>query len=377
LTLVPAVLALLGDRIERGSLARLMPRRGAGTARFWPRVVGGVMRRPVLSLVATSALLVVAAIPYFSITTGASGVSTLPTSLQSREGYDVLQREFSVGRIAPARVAVSGASEARRITRAIAGDPRFGTPALTKGVLDIPVNADPTSSAAVRAVRDLRAITDAPVTGQTAQNIDYFDIVDQYLPFVVALVLALSFVVLLVAFRSLVVPLVAIGMNLLSVGAAYGVLVLVTQKGVGSSLLGFQQVDTVEAWIPLFLFSVLFGLSMDYHVFLLSRIRERWLQNGDVEDSITHGITSSARLITGAALIMVAVFAGFAAGQLVMFQQMGFGLAVAVLVDATLVRTILVPATMKLLGRNNWYLPRALHWLPNVSVEGTLEPATA
>ena len=155
----------------------------------------------------------------------------------------------------------------------------------------------------------------------------------------VAIVLALSFVVLLLAFRSLVVPLLAIGMNLLSVGAAYGILTLVTQKGYGAGIFGFQQVSTVEAWIPLFLFSVLFGLSMDYHVFLLSRIRERFDATGDTEGAIAHGITSSARLITGAALIMVAVFAGFASGQLVMFQQMGFGLAVAILIDATLVRT--------------------------------------
>ena len=163
-------------------------------------------------------------------------------------------------------------------------------------------------------------------------------------------------------------------MNLLSVGAAYGLLVLVMQEGYGADVFGFTQVTTVEAWIPLFLFSVLFGLSMDYHVFLLSRIRERFLQTGDTEDAITFGISSSARLITGAALIMVAVFSGFAAGELVMFQQMGFGLAIAVLVDATLVRTILVPATMKLLGRWNFYLPSRLAWLPRFDVEA---PATA
>jgi RND superfamily putative drug exporter len=176
--------------------------------------------------------------------------------------------------------------------------------------------------------------------------------------------------VLLVVMRSVLLPLKAVIMNLLSVGAAYGMLVLGMQKGYGDGLFGFMQVDTIEAWIPLFLFSVLFGLSMDYHVFLLSRIRERYLETGDTEDAITFGISSSARLITGAALIMVAVFSGFAAGELVMFQQMGFGLAMAVLVDATLVRTILVPATMKLLGRWNFYLPRGLGWLPKLDVEG-------
>ena len=178
-----------------------------------------------------------------------------------------------------------------------------------------------------------------------------------WLPIVFAFVLGLSFVLLMLAFRSIVVPPKAIVINLLSVGAAYGLLVLVFQKGVGNELFGFQQVDSIEAWLPLFLFSVLFGLSMDYHVFLLSRIRERYLQTGDNTEAVAFGVGSTARLITGAALIMVAVFAGFASGDLVMFQQMGFGLAVALLIDATLIRTVLLPATMQLLGERNWYLP--------------------
>jgi putative drug exporter of the RND superfamily len=380
MTLLPAVLSLLGDRIEAGRVSRLVPssiRRRRGGRAFWPRAVAAVMRRPVVSVVAAGGLLLIAAIPYLSITTGSAGVSSLPTSLQARQGFDVLQHEFTVGRIAPAEIPVTGPDEAHRITAAIAGDPRFGTPVFQGGVLDVPVNADPTSPTAMAAVRHLRTIAESPVGGQTSNNIDYVDIVNDYLPIVVAVVLGLSFLVLLLAFRSIVVPLVAMAMNLLSVGAAYGILVLVAQDGFGSSLLGFTHVSTVEAWIPLFLFSVLFGLSMDYHVFLLSRIRERWDMTHDTEDSITHGITSSARLITGAAAIMVAVFGGFAAGQLVMFQQMGFGLAVAVLIDATIVRTVLVPATMKLLGRWNWYLPRSLGWLPHVAVEGEPVPATA
>jgi putative drug exporter of the RND superfamily len=158
-------------------------------------------------------------------------------------------------------------------------------------------------------------------------------------------------------------------MNLLSVGAAFGLLVLVFQEGIGAGLFGFDQVDSIEAWLPLFLFTVLFGLSMDYHVFLLSRIRERYDQTGDNTGSIAFGVSSTARIITGAALIMVAVFGGFAAGQLVMFEQMGFGLGVAVLLDATIVRSVLVPATMRLLGERNWYLPRRLEWLPDLRVE--------
>ena len=186
-----------------------------------------------------------------------------------------------------------------------------------------------------------------------------------------ALVLSLSFVLLLVAFRSVVIPLKAILMNLLSVGAAYGLITLVSLKGWGAGLLGFQKVPVVEQWVPLLLFAVLFGLSMDYQVFLLSRIKEAWDRTGDNTLAVTEGIGATAGIITGAALIMVAVFAGFASGQLVMFQQMGFGLAVAVLLDATLIRTILVPSAMKLLGRWNWYLPSWLEWLPHLSIEGS------
>jgi RND superfamily putative drug exporter len=206
--------------------------------------------------------------------------------------------------------------------------------------------------------------------GQTAGELDFHELAAHYQPIVVALVLGLSFLLLVLAFRSLVVAATAIGANLLSVGAAYGLLVLVFQQGVGSGLLGFTQSDTVEAWLPLFLFSVLFGLSMDYHVFLLSRIRERWLESGNTADAVAFGVGSTGRIITGAALIMVAVFAGFATGDLVMFQQMGFGLGAAILLDATVVRCVLVPATMKLLGRRNWWLPGKLAWLPDVGVEG-------
>jgi uncharacterized membrane protein YdfJ with MMPL/SSD domain len=187
-------------------------------------------------------------------------------------------------------------------------------------------------------------------------------------------VLALSFVLLLLAFRSLAIPLTAIAVNLLSVGAAYGILVLVFQKGVGADLLGFTEVERIDAWVPIFLFSVLFGLSMDYQVFLLSRIHERWAATGDTPGAIVHGVASTARLITGAAAIIVVVFAGFATGQLVAFQEMGFGIAVALALDATVVRLLLIPAAMRLLGEHNWYLPRWLAWLPNLQVEGAHQP---
>ena len=181
-----------------------------------------------------------------------------------------------------------------------------------------------------------------------------------------AFVLGFSFILLMVAFRSIVVPAKAIVLNLLSVGAAYGLIVLVFQEGVGNELFGFPQVDAIEAWLPLFLFSVLFGLSMDYHVFLLSRIRERYTQTGDdSSEAVAFGVRTTSRLITGAALIIIVVFVGFATGELVMFQQMGFGVAVALLLDATVIRSVLVPAAMELLGERNWYLPRWLEWLPH------------
>jgi RND superfamily putative drug exporter len=388
MTLLPAVLMLLGDRIEKGRVGRLMPsrfRRSSGEGgRFWPWAVGGVMRRPLLSLLAVASLLLLAAIPYLGIKTGASGVTSLPASAQSRQAYETMQREFNVGVLAPARIPLVGGpntaenrAQIAAIHRAITGDPMFGRPAIEPGatgrgaVLDVPINADPNSAAATDAVTRLRGMTDLPVGGDAAQNLDYFNISADYQPIVFALVLTLSFLVLLIAFRSIVIPAVAIVMNLLSVGAAYGLLTLVAQDGHGAGIFGFQQVPVIEAWIPLFLFAVLFGLSMDYHVFLTSRIRERYEATGNTRLAVTEGITSSARLITGAALIMVAVFAGFASGQLVMFQEMGFGVTVAILIDATLVRTVLVPATMTLLGRWNWYLPSFLSWLPRVNVEGS------
>ena len=238
----------------------------------------------------------------------------------------------------------------------------------------VPIAGNPDGKLAIAAVRELRtevipgafAGVDAVVYvgGDTAEELDYHDTVDFWLPLVLLFVLGLSFLLLTLAFRSIVVPATAIGMNLLSVGAAYGLLVLVFQEGIGDELLGLREAETIDAWVPLFLFAVLFGLSMDYQVFLLSRIRERYTQTGDTDDAISFGIGSTARLITGAALIIIAVFWGFAMGDTIAFQQMGFGIAVALLIDATIVRSVLVPATMKLLGERNWYLPGWLGWLP-------------
>jgi putative drug exporter of the RND superfamily len=373
-----------------------VPLPGRGRRGLWPRVADAVMRRPRMSLAAGVALLVALAVPYLGINTGSSGVSTLPESFQSKRAFERLEDAFGPQQTATAEIVVAGDLDAAEVTRAIASlqaslrrDDRFGKLSTTSNdgrhaaLVSAAVDGDPMGTRAVSAVRDLRedyipeafrgVPAEALVTGATAGEIDFYDVAGRYQPIVVGFVLGLSFLLLLLAFRSIVAPATAIVMNLLSVGAAYGLLVVVFQHGIGTGVLGFQQVETIEAWLPLFLFTVLFGLSMDYHVFMLSRIRERYEQSGDTDDAVSFGIRSTARIVTGAALIMVAVFGGFATGELVMFQQMGFGLAVAVLLDATLVRSVLVPATMKLLGPWNWYLPRPLRRLPALRAEPVSE----
>jgi RND superfamily putative drug exporter len=395
LTLLPAVLQLIGDGVNRLRVPVLGRQidKPTNESRFWGGIVRRVIARPALSLIVGAAVLLVFAAPVFGLNIGAAGISTLPDDLPSKQGFVALQQSFPAASAEPATVVVDGAVGSAQVHGAIArlqerltDDPRFGAPSLQVNpagdlaALTVPLVGDVLGDQAVAAVRDLRADyipaafagTGARVlvTGTTAENVDYFDVMSRWLPLVFLFVLGLSFVLLTVAFRSVVIAGTAIGLNLLSVSAAYGLLVLVFQEGVGAGLFGFQQVDVIEAWVPLFLFAVLFGLSMDYQVFLLSRIRERYSESGNTTDAIVFGIGSTARIITGAALIIVAVFAGFAAGDLVMFQQMGFGVAVALLIDATLVRGVLVPAAMQLLGVWNWYLPGWLQWLPHLDVEG-------
>jgi uncharacterized membrane protein YdfJ with MMPL/SSD domain len=395
LTLLPAVLGLLGDKVDslripvvgRRSLEASNPE-----GRFWSAIVRRVLTRPVLSLALSAGVLVVLALPVVRLDVGTSGVSTLPDRFASKQGFLALERDFPGTTTDPAEIVVSNASGAgvraalAELRTSLAADARFGTGEIERSadgevaLLSVPVAGDPSSNQATGAVRELRdeiipemfAGTDAEVLvgGQSSEDIDYFDSVIDPAPFVIAFVLLLTFVLLTVVFRSVVVAGTAVLLNLLSVGAAYGLLVLVFQEGVGADLLGFQQTDTIEAWVPLFLFSVLFGLSMDYQVFLLSRIRERHVETGDTTAAVSFGVGSTARIITGAALIIVAVFAGFARGDLIMFQQMGFGVAVALLIDATVIRSVLLPSAMKLLGDWNWYLPRWLEWLPRLEVEG-------
>ena len=395
-TLLPALLGLLGDGVDRLRIP-VIGRRSLQAAnpegRFWGAIVRAVLRRPGLSLALSVGLLLAAAAPIAGLHIGTSGVTALPDRFASKQGFAALQRDFPSATSSPVKIVLAKGAAQPAAQRALAqlrtrlaADPRFGRGQIERSedgrvaLLSVPVRGDPSGGDAVAAVRDLRsAIAPAAfdntgaevlIGGKTSENIDYFDAVTGPAPWVIALVLGLTLVFLTVAFRSLVVAGTSVAFNLLSVGAAYGLLVLVFQHGIGASLLGFTHTDTIEAWVPLFLFSVLFGLSMDYQVFLLSRIKERHDQSGDTVGAVTFGVASTARIITGAALIIVAVFAGFASGELIMFQQMGFGVAIALLIDATIIRSVALPAAMKLLGARNWYLPRRLEWLPRLHVEG-------
>jgi RND superfamily putative drug exporter len=395
LTLMPALLSLLGDRVDR--IAIPLVRRGtSGGEGVWARIADAVMRRPVLSLVVSVTLLLVAASPAFEIRTGNVGVTGLPDSAVSKRGFEAVQGNFPAASANAVEIAVDGAVSSAPVESAIARlqsrlagiDVLRRAEVVTRAPRDVallsaPLRTDPKDPAAVDAVKRIRdeeipqafegVEATVLVTGPTAKEIDAVALTDKAFPYVLVFVLGLSFLLLMIAFRSIVVPAKAVVMNLLSVGAAYGLIVLVFQRGVGADLLGFQQVDRVEAWVPLFLFAVLFGLSMDYHVFLLSRIRERYNETGDNRLAVKEGVTSTARTITGAALIMVAVFTGFALGDLGPFQQLGFGMAVALTLDATVIRSVLVPSAMYLMGARNWYLPRWLRWLPDIGVEGRSE----
>jgi RND superfamily putative drug exporter len=404
-TLIPALLGLLGDRID-------WPRRrkydAIAVARqrqldqetihkgFWGRMTKSVMTHPKAWLGVALIILLGLALPIVSLQTGQTSIEALPET-DVKAGYEILATDFYAGVISPVEIAVDGDVNDPAIQAGIANfvnelkaDPFYGEPEITTAasgnltVIEFPMGADPGSQRSYDAIDDLRdSIIPAAfgsnaehvyVTGDSAGTVDFNDALTQTVPYVYAFVLGFSFLLLMMAFRSIVVPAKAIVMNLLSVGAAYGLLVLVFQKGYGAEFFGFHQTELITAWLPIFLFCVLFGLSMDYHVFLLSRIREHYDLTKRNDESVAVGLQKTGRIITGAALIMVAVFGGFASGRLVDIQQMGFGLGAAVLIDATIVRSILVPATMKLLGDKNWYMPRWLKWLPDLRIEGEARP---
>ena len=396
LTLLPAVLALLGPRVNLLPVPLLgrfkVTSPDHSKAGFWEFITEKVMRFPIISILAIAVPMIVLTIFYFDIKTGLSGVDAFPEGSQSREAFYVLEENFSFGIVNPVEVVVDGnvnspevQGAVQRLQATLSNDPRFPIPPVPTvneagdlALLTLIIHGESSSQAAVDTVTALRdeyipaafegVAASVLVGGITAITADVFEIVEIYTPFVFLFVLGFSFIVLMLVFRSIVIPIKAVIMNLLSVGASYGLLVLVFQKGVGTELLGFRHAEVVDAWIPLFLFSILFGLSMDYHVFLLSRIRERYDHTGDNAEAVAYGLRSTAGIITGAALIMVAVFGGFALGETIINQQVGFGLAVAVFLDATLVRSVLVPASMEVLGKRNWYLPSFLSWLPDVRV---------
>ena len=402
MTLLPAVLALLGDKVNRLRVRKHDALNNIDkVGGFWDKMTNAVMHRPVAWLLGGAALLAAIGIAYFQIQTGFSGVSTLPDGLESKQAFVILETEFSGGLGEPVEIVADGPITPEvtagfdRLMGILAGDPAFGPPlgelqvndAGDIGLLSVPLQGDSASQASTDAVLRLRGSyvpeafsgVDTPVLvgGWPAFSVDFFDDVNTYTPIVFVFVLGLSFLLLTVVFRSIVLPIKAILLNLLSVGAAYGAIVLFFQPTASPGWiqsiaegLGFIQVESIEAWLPLFLFAILFGLSMDYHVFLLTRIREYYDRSGDNQEAVAHGLRTTGAIITGAALIMVAVFGGFAAGDLVMMQQMGFGLAIAVFLDATVVRSILVPAGMRLLGEWNWYLPKWLSWLPQLDIEG-------
>lgn len=337
---------------------------------FWDTITRAVMRVPVISMLVAVAILGTLVVPFFDLLKGTSGISMMPDEEPTKQAFEVLNSKYGFGSDSPALVVISGDMGSPSIQEALtkleslmAADPGLRPPdvriepEVQLAVLDSAVPGDPFAQTALTTIRRIRseliveAFSGVPssdymalVGGASAEIVDSVKITDDYTPRVFGAVLSLSFVLLLIAFRSIVIPIASIIMNLLSVGAAYGLVVLVFQKGFLIDLFGFQQVDQLEFWLPLFMFSILFGLSMDYHVFMLSRIKEHYDETGDHAESVAFGLRTTARIITGAALIMVAVFGGFALGDLAFFQSMGFGLGAAVLLDATIVRSLLVPS---------------------------------
>ncbi|MFL5925984.1 MAG: MMPL family transporter [Gaiellaceae bacterium] len=399
-TVLPAVLSKLGERIESGRVPWLHRHVGGrGESRFWNAVLTPVLRRPLVAAVAATGTLVVLALPAFGIHTLQPGFDDYPQSLPILATYAHIEHAFPGGP-APAQVAVRvDDAGSRRFAAAVA---RFRAVALATGELHEPITAqrlsdhvavisvplagtgdDDVSELALRTLRkqvipatlgEAPGVRTVAVGGNTAASVDFNETLGAHLPLVFAFVLGFAFLLLLVTFRSLVIALKAIVLNLLSVAAAYGFLVAVFQWGWGERILGFHSNHGITAWIPLFLFVVLFGLSMDYHVFIISRIREAFDRGLTTEEAVSHGIRTTAGVVTSAAAVMVGVFSIFGSLGQVSMKEVGIGLAFAVLLDATIVRAVLLPASMKMLGDWNWWLPKRLSWLPRSPFEGSPEP---
>jgi RND superfamily putative drug exporter len=402
-TVLPALLSKFGDGVMKGRVPILGRRRErAGPSRMWSAILNPVLHHPAIAATVSAAALVALAIPALGLHTGNPGADSLPQDAPIVKTFYRMEKAFP-GNDLPAQVVVEAANvNAPGVTRAIGELERSAiasghfnrpmkvdvAPSGKVAVVTMPIagnGTDARSNAALAALRDElipatigKAGAHAQVTGATAQSKDFNDLMKSKAPIVFAFVLAMAFMLLMVTFRSIVIPVKAIVLNLLSVGAAYGVLVIVFQNGVGQSLLGFESTGTIVSWLPMFLFVILFGLSMDYHVFILSRIREAYDQGMSTDDAVEFGIKATAGVVTSAAIVMVAVFGIFGSLDILMLKQMGVGLAAAVLIDATVIRAILLPASMKLLGERNWYLPKRLEWLPRIqSHDVAPEPAKA
>jgi uncharacterized membrane protein YdfJ with MMPL/SSD domain len=397
LTVLPAMLSWLGDRVEKGRVPLLgRGRRGVGESRFWTGLTGAVMRRPGISLVVTGALLVALAVPALQMKSVTSAVDQLPDDLPVIVTYNKVKKVFPQEGVTATVVMKVDDVQAGGPTTGIAAlvdavdrNPRYFKPGTelieskdgTVAQINIPTVGSGNDQASFDALAKLRDdIVPATVgkvegatvnvSGEAAASEDFRTNLDSRLPLIFAFVFGLAFLLMLVTFRSIVIPIKAILLNLLSVGAAYGVLVLVFQNGNGESLLGFTSNGGVTNWLPLFLFVVLFGLSMDYHVFILSRVRELYDRGMSTDEAVQRGIATTAGTVTSAAAVMVGVFLVFVTLQFLDFKELGLGLAVAVLIDATIIRGVMLPAAMKLLGDWNWYLPNWLEWLPRIGGEG-------
>jgi RND superfamily putative drug exporter len=387
LTVLPALLSKLGPRVDKGRIPFMHRlRNDADGSRVWKAILRPALKHPVAAVVVAGGLLIALALPALQLHTAQSGLDSLPKSAPTVPTIQRIEDAFSNGNVAPAIVAVKPADRqaiAELKTQILAsGQARNPIEVEVNGSQDvarvtIPLvgdGVDAKSNAALKTLRDdvlpatIGKVPNATyaVTGPTAQSVDQNSLLKSKAPIVFAFVMIFAFVLLLVAFRSIVIALKAILLNLLSVAAAYGVLVAVFQWGWGENLLDFNSNGGIAYWLPIFLFVILFGLSMDYHVFILSRVREAFDRGLSTKDAIEHGITSTAGVVTSAALVMVGVFFVFALMPILDMKEMGIGLAVAVLIDATIVRAVLLPASMTLLGDANWYLPKWLEWLPRL-----------
>jgi uncharacterized membrane protein YdfJ with MMPL/SSD domain len=403
LSVLPALLHRLGDKVERGRIPFLGRMRGpAGESRLWAAILRPVLRHPAAAVVLAGGALAAAAVPVLGMHTKMPSYTDLPSSLPIVRSYEDIVQAFP-GSQMPAEVVVKGADVTAPVYRRVYEQAQrkalatgllfqpfhvFVNPDRTVARIELSVAGSGDNGTSYRALKALRGDVIAPlapqlpegttvaVTGQTAGTFDFNEMMKARAPVVIGFVLGLAFLLLLITFRSVVVPLTAIVLNLLSVGAAYGILIMTFQWGHLEGVLGYHSNHAITAWLPLFLFVILFGLSMDYHVFIISRIKELHDRGLATEEAVERGIRGTAGTVTAAAIVMVAVFGMFAALREIDVKQMGVGLALAILIDATVIRAVLLPSTMKLLGEWNWYLPRWLQRLPELPADRPTRPPT-